>query len=114
MVLQHYLADPLTLSNTSPIITLASGNKWYFTIKDAESTPNTLLSLTDNGTTGTLAVATINATSAIELNGTNINTAGTLTNVAYQNQANTFTAAQTITTGGLTIQGGEQYNRRYE
>ena len=34
-----------------------------------------------------------------------INTAGTLTNVAYQNQSNTFTAAQTISSG-VTIQGG--------
>jgi hypothetical protein len=36
----------------------------------------------------------INTTAgAFQLNGTDINTAGTLTNVAYENQANTFTAA---------------------
>ena len=41
-----------------------------------------------------------------KLNGININTAGTLTNVAYKNQSNTFTQAQTISSGGLTIQAG--------
>jgi hypothetical protein len=48
---------------------------------------------------------TINATSALQLNGTDINTAGTLTNVAYENQVNTFTANNifqpTVTTGQL-------------
>jgi hypothetical protein len=38
----------------------------------------------------------INATTALQLGGTDINTAGTLTNVAYLNQANVFTANQTI------------------
>lgn len=46
---------------------------------------------------------TINATTALQLNGTSINTAGTLTNVAYENQVNTFTANNifqpTVTTG---------------
>jgi hypothetical protein len=46
---------------------------------------------------------TINATTALQLNGVNINTAGTLTNVAYLNQVNTFTANNifqpTVTTG---------------
>jgi hypothetical protein len=40
---------------------------------------------------------TINATTAFQLNGTNINTAGTLSNVAYLDQANVFSANQTIT-----------------
>ena len=51
------------------------------------------------GLTGT----TINATSALQLGGTDINTAGTLSNVAYENQVNTFTANNifqpTVTTG---------------
>ncbi len=40
---------------------------------------------------------TINATTALQLNGTSINTAGTLSNVAYLNQSNAFTANQSIT-----------------
>lgn len=45
-----------------------------------------------NGTIGgTLQAATVNATSAIQLGGANINTGGTLSNVAYLNQANLFT-----------------------
>lgn len=59
---------------------------------------------------GTSVVApTINATTALQVGGADINTAGTLTNVAYINQANTFTAGQTITpavnTTGLTMSG---------
>lgn len=51
---------------------------------------------------GTSLVApTINGTSAIQLNGTSINTAGTLSNVAYLNQANTF-SANTQTFQGAT------------
>ncbi len=45
---------------------------------------------------------TINATTALQLNGTSINTAGTLTNVAYLNQANAFTANQSITNATIT------------
>lgn len=46
---------------------------------------------------GTSIVApTLNGTTAIQLNGTSINTAGTLTNVAYKGQDNAFTASQTI------------------
>jgi parallel beta-helix repeat protein len=51
----------------------------------------------------TIAAGTLNATSNIQLGGVNINTAGTLSNIAYQNQANSFTAGQTITTGGLNL-----------
>ncbi|MEK7600187.1 MAG: hypothetical protein AAB462_04095, partial [Patescibacteria group bacterium] len=55
----------------------------------------------------------VNATgggAAIQLNGTSINVAGTLSNVAYQNQANTFTLANVFSStvdiqgaGGLTL-----------
>lgn len=40
---------------------------------------------------------TINATTALQFGGADINTSGTLTNVAYENQANVFTLNQTIT-----------------
>lgn len=46
--------------------------------------------------TGTI----LNATSELQIQGTSINTAGALTNVAYLNQANTFTAGNTISVAG--------------
>jgi hypothetical protein len=49
---------------------------------------------------GTARAVTLNTTTAIQLNGANINTGGTLSNVAYLNQANAFSAAQTINTTG--------------
>jgi hypothetical protein len=55
-------------------------------------------------------VGNINATTGLMLNGADINTAGTLSNVAYENQANTFTQNQTINyTGanyGLSVSSG--------
>ncbi|HEX3099884.1 MAG TPA: tail fiber domain-containing protein [Patescibacteria group bacterium] len=39
---------------------------------------------------------TVNATTAVQINGANINTAGTLNNVAYLNQANNFVASSTV------------------
>ncbi|HEX3100041.1 MAG TPA: hypothetical protein VHQ41_03680, partial [Patescibacteria group bacterium] len=39
---------------------------------------------------------TINATTALQINGANLNTAGTLNNVAYLNQANNFVASSTV------------------
>jgi hypothetical protein len=47
-------------------------------------------------TTATVQGGTVNATSALQLNGTNINTAGTLSNVAYLNQDQTFTGHNTF------------------
>ena len=82
------------------------GNNGVLSIQDAEASPNTLLTLTDNGTSATLAVANIKASTALELNGTNINTGGTLSNVAYLDKANTFALGQTITSGGLTVNAG--------
>ncbi len=46
---------------------------------------------------------TFNAVTALQLNGVNINTAGTLTNVAYLNQVNTFTVSQ-IVQGSVTAE----------
>jgi hypothetical protein len=58
-------------------------------------------------TTTTLQGTIVNATgsgNAIELGGANINTAGTLSNVAYLNQANTFTGDNTISpTSGTAL-----------
>ena len=50
---------------------------------------------------------TMNATTAYQLNGTSINTGGTLTNVAYEDQANNFTNANGQTfSGGIGLSGG--------
>lgn len=49
------------------------------------------------------AFTTLNATTEIQLNGTNINTGGTLTNVAYLDQANIFTDTQKIQNNDLLI-----------
>ena len=56
---------------------------------------------------GTGKAANLNATTAIQLAGANINTGGTLSNVAYLDQANTFTAAGTALTvnNNATISG---------
>ena len=70
----------------------------------------------DNGSVGTLSVDTINALSGLQINGTDINTTGTLSNVAYKGQDNSFTTGQTIggaltvTTGGASITGGINNN----
>jgi hypothetical protein len=56
-------------------------------------------------TTATVQGNVVNATGAgeaLELGGANINTAGTLSNVAYLNQANTFSAAGNIFSGAGT------------
>ncbi len=83
----------------------------------AGSGTNLVLQDADWGVTGagaatfaSVTAATINATSALQLGGTDINTAGTLTNVAYKNQANTFTFNQTVTptqnsVNALTVNG---------
>lgn len=52
----------------------------------------------------------VNATAGLQLNGANINTAGTLSNLAYLSQPQTFTGLQTFagnaSTTGLTVTGG--------
>jgi hypothetical protein len=56
-----------------------------------------------SGVTTLTASGNINTTAgAFQLNGTDINTAGTLTNVAYENQANVFTQAN-IFQGNVTL-----------
>lgn len=60
-------------------------------------------SFTSVTTSGTAQAATVNATSAIELGGANINTAGTLSNVAYEPQANNFTAINTFSAAGTAL-----------
>ncbi len=59
-----------------------------------------LYSRVGTSTYATLKVATLNAATSLQLNGTDINTAGTLSNVAYQNQSNTFSAANSFSVNG--------------
>src|SRR5690606_802579 len=68
-------ASPLTFSHATPVITLGTaGVDSTLSVNDGDG--NTLLSLTDNGTTGDLSVTgTINAAGGFLLNGTDINTA---------------------------------------
>lgn len=47
-------------------------------------------------TASIISTTTVNATSTLKLNGTDINTTGTLSNVAYKGQNNSFSVAQTI------------------
>ncbi|MFO0781923.1 MAG: hypothetical protein U0524_03485, partial [Candidatus Saccharimonadales bacterium] len=54
-------------------------------------------------TSATVQGANVNATSAIQLGGADINVAGTLTNVGYLNQANTFTASNTFSAAGVGL-----------
>jgi hypothetical protein len=110
-------ATPITFSNSNPVITLGAGNaNGTLLIKDSAGSPNTLLSLVDNGTVGTLTVNTINGTSALQIGGADINATGTLTNVAYKGQDNLFTVGQTIgglltvSSGGANITGGINNN----
>ena len=63
--------------------------------------------ITQTGGTTITVTGTLNATTAIQLNGTSINTAGTLSNVAYLNAANTFSNASGQTfAGGIGLSGG--------
>jgi hypothetical protein len=62
--------------------------------------------ITESGATITVT-GTLNATTALQINGTSINTAGTLANVAYLNAANNFTNASGQTfAGGIGLSGG--------
>ena len=63
--------------------------------------------ITQTGGNTITVSGTLNATTAIQLNGTSINTAGTLSNVAYLNAANTFSNASGQTfAGGIGLSGG--------
>jgi hypothetical protein len=96
-------------ANTVPIFTSgqAIGNSiisqnsggTIVTVGGSEVVTGTINSQTISSTanfTGSLTLPTLNATSVIELNGTNINTGGTLSDVAYLDQANTFSKPNTI------------------
>lgn len=58
--------------------------------------------------TGTVQGDNVNGTSSIQLNGTSINTTGTLSNVAYKGQNNSFTVMQTAPNFISTVAVGTQ------
>lgn len=65
--------------------------------------------VTQTGGNTITVTGTFNATTAIQLNGTSINTGGTLTNVAYLNQSQTFNnASGQKFSAGISIDGGTQ------
>ncbi len=54
---------------------------------------------------GTFTAATVNATTGLQLNGTSINTAGALSNVAYLDQTNTFSVSGAASTPATFLTG---------
>ncbi len=64
---------------------------------------SSVASIADNGSitsSNTIQGSVVNATTTLELNGVNINTAGTLSDVAYLDQANNFTGVNTFSRNG--------------
>lgn len=60
-----------------------------------------------SGATTVTASGNINTTAGVlQLNGTDINTAGTLTNVAYENQSNVFTQSNAFQANLVNTEGG--------
>jgi hypothetical protein len=84
------LLDGLSSASFAP----STGSGSY--IQAQAGTPGTAQNTNFNIGTGTGIAATLNATSAIQLNGTSINTGGTLSNVVYKDQSNTLTGATNI------------------
>ena len=82
----------LSVAGATTLAGLTAGATTVTTL--GASGASTLQAVTATTITGT----TINASTALQLGGANINTAGVLTNVAYLNQANVFTALQHIRT----------------
>jgi hypothetical protein len=81
----------------------SSGSANY--IQAQGTTPGTAQNTNFNIGTGTGIAAVFNATSSILFNGNNINTGGTLSNVAYKDQANSFSAANTFTAANAITLG---------
>jgi len=76
---------------------LTTGQINMLSSKEATSTSNASMVLSGGlGVAKDIFATNVNAITALKLNGTDINTAGTLSNVAYENQSNIFTFAQTI------------------
>jgi hypothetical protein len=89
--------------------TIDSGGNATSTSLFAPSLTGTTLAVggtasTTISSTGVLTSPTINATTALQLGGFSINTAGTLSNVAYLNQQQTFTGLQILNGSASTTQ----------
>jgi len=93
---------PLALTHATPSIQLATaGVNGVLSIIDAETSPNTLLTLIDNGSTGSLSITgDINAGGNIKTGGiTRLDNAGNLSNIG------TIASGAITTTGTLIISG---------
>ncbi|HVZ11493.1 MAG TPA: MerR family transcriptional regulator, partial [Patescibacteria group bacterium] len=91
--------------NVAGLTTLSSGVNIFGGINNNNggiTNAGPITDITYATASGSITADTVNALTALQLNGININTAGTLSNVAYQNQANIFTTDQTIS-GTLTL-----------
>ncbi|MHB1769826.1 MAG: hypothetical protein ACYCPH_01960, partial [Minisyncoccota bacterium] len=84
------------IGTTSPYRTLSVSGSGVFAGGDVLASTLTA--------TSSVTAPTVNATTALQLNGASINTAGTLTNVPYLNQANTFTALNQFNGNASTTQ----------
>lgn len=95
----------------SVTISNASGSAGTITIQDASTTQKgiaqfnstnftaasgTINTVQNINTSASPTFANVNATTSLQLNGTSINTAGTLTNVAYLSQNQTFAGVNTF------------------
>ncbi|MHB1163491.1 MAG: beta strand repeat-containing protein [Minisyncoccota bacterium] len=108
----YYASAGPSLTATSTLTILSSGNVGFGT-----TSPYRTLSVAGSGVftggdvlastitaTSSVTAPTINATTALQINGTSINTVGALSNVAYLNQAQPFTALNQFNAGASTTQ----------
>jgi len=96
------LGGSLSLTNTG--VTAIAGTANQIVLSGSTGSVTASLAANISGITSVTATGTIqgdivNGTSDVRINGVSINTAGTLANVAYKNQANTFTLQNTFSAG---------------
>jgi fibronectin-binding autotransporter adhesin len=106
-VLYGALANTAVQGNTSITCPTVSGNLTggggSITLGSGGSCNAIAMTATPSFTSVTTSGNINTSAGAFQLNGTDINTAGTLTNVAYENQANTFTVASSFTAAGVAL-----------
>jgi fibronectin-binding autotransporter adhesin len=106
-VLYGALANTAVQGNTSITCPTVSGNLTggggSITLGSGGSCSAIAMTATPSFTTVTTTGNINTSAGAFQLNGADINTAGTLTNVAYKNQGNTFTVANTFSAAGTAL-----------
>ncbi len=98
-------ASPLLFSSSVPVLTLGAGDAaGVLTIKDSNATPNTLLTLTDAGTTGNLSVTGTLLGSNFSGSSSGTNTGDqTITLTSDVTGSGTGSFATTIAGGAVTL-----------